>query len=1022
MLCRMRNPERRRAMRNNYLFKTITALSIAAALIVAPFAGLAVNAEENDRNGLTYIEINTQEELVEFAENCHIESWSYDKYAVLQSDIYLTDDEFTGIPIFSGIFDGNGHTVYGYNYEGTGYVQGFFRYIGKTGMVRNLSVDSDITAAGDGYVTGIIAGINDGIIKDCFSKGYVSGDTATGGIVGINGLSGLVTGCKNAAEVSGFYYTGGISGRNYGAISSCVNYGNIDSTTAWVEEIDEKQVDIISEITGDVSIVSYQTGVDIGGICGFSRGVVEGSRNEGIVGYERVGYNVGGICGRQSGIIYGCTNYGPVMGKKDVGGIVGQQEPYIETDKAKSITDSIARINVLTNRAAQNATDATPDIQAALATLQAASGKALDDAQSMTGNASDYKLDENRDWASMIEQQAENAGKAAADSVREKYDDLFDELSAQDIPSYDELMELLERYDDPALPDELKDEADELKEAAEEEKEEAREEAERERQEIGNEINSSINGEIGRWNSAMDNLDKNSEILTGDLQQVRYASDVLISVTNMYSTQLSNDIMAVNASINDTYRLIDDLISGTQDEGLRYLFSDVSESDNPDMVNGRCVGCVNYGTASGDINVGGIAGNLSVDDENLESSVLRTFDLRAGEGYAISSIVTDCENDGVISVRSTCAGGIAGNMEHGCIKACRGYGGIISEEGEYIGGVAGSSEGSVVSSYALCSLSGKGPVGGIAGYAESVKNCLSMPVFGDISGKCGGIAGQILRDSETESIDGTEFYGNYYVSNEYYGIDDISYDDIASEIGYEDALLMKGVPEEFEDLKVIFVADGKILSEVRASYGDRVENMTLPSIPDKDGSYGVWPDLSGMTVCGNLMIEAEYVSHVAVIRSESEYEDSGKPIALMQGQFKEADSVRADVTEADFEPDDGSAYTDVTFYSVGFEGSGDLNEFSCKLRLYSPYDEYRVWIRQDNEWKAAEFTAEGSYAQMTMDSAVAMYAITQVPDERLKYAGYAAIAILLITGALILIVRGVRSVKKVKATPKTSEK
>lgn len=1006
------------------LVKNVIALSMVIAMIIGqvfvPGAGTVYAADNND-GGFTEIDISTQDELIELAENCHIESWSYDKYVVLQNDIYLTEG-FEGIPIFSGLFDGNGHTISGYNCEGAGYVQGLFRYIGKTGIVQNLTVGSDIIAAGDGYVTGIIAGVNDGIIKNCYAKGAVKGDTATGGIAGINGTSGLITGCRNLAEVTGFYYTGGISGRNYGAIKSCSNYGCINSSPEWVSENDERQVDIISEITGDVSIISYQTGVDIGGICGFSKGIVTNSTNEGIVGYDRVGYNVGGICGRQSGVIYSCINYGPVMGKKDVGGIVGQQEPYIEIDKAKSITDSIARINALANRAADDAAGATPDIQNALALLQAASGKAMDDAQSMTGNASDYKLDENRDWASMIEHQAENAGRAAADSVRESYNELFDELSADDIPSYDELTDLLERYDDPALPDELRDAEEELKETADAEKEEVHEEAANEREEIGNEINSSINGEIGRWNSALDTLDKNSGLLTSDLQEVRRASDALISVANMYSTQLSNDIMAVNASINDTYRLIDDLITGTENEGIKYLFSDVSESDNPDMINGRTVSCTNYGTASGDINVGGIAGNMSVDDENLESSVIRTFELKTGEGYAISSIVQDCENDGLVRLRSSCGGGIAGNMEHGCVISCRGYGGILSDEGNFVGGIAGYSEGSVVSSYALCSLSGNGPAGGVAGYAERVKNCVSMPVFGEVSGKCGAVAGQILRDSGTESIDSSDFYGNYYVSNDYYGIDDISYDGIASEIDYEDALQIAGIPDEFEDLKVIFVADGRILSEVSASYGDRVESLTLPNIPDKDGSYGMWPDLTDIRVTGNLMIEADYVSHVAVIRSDAEYEDSGKPLALMQGQFKEADSLRAESVEATFEPADGTAYTDVTIYSVGFEGSGDLNAFTCTLRLYSPYDEYRVWVRDGNGWKEADFTAEGSYAQLGMDSPIAMYAIAQMPDERLKKAGYAAIAVLLAAGVIAILVKLSHSFGKKSSAPETSEK
>ena len=142
----------------------------------------------------------------------------------------------------------------------------------------------------------------------------------------------------------------------------------------------------------------------------------------------------------------------------------------------------------------------------------------------------------------------------------------------------------------------------------------------------------------------------------------------------------------------------------------------------------------------------------------------------------------------------------------------------------------------------------------------------------------------------------------------------------------------------------------------------------------------------------------------------------------MQGQFKATDILTASITDVPFEPDDGSAYTDVTIYSVCFEGSGDLNSFSGELRLYSPYEEYSVWIRENGTWTAVDYSAEGSYAQLTMDSAVAVYAITRTPDEKLKYVGYAAIAVLLLAGAVVLIVRASRSVKRTSGRAKTSEK
>ena len=68
-------------MRNNISFKTVTALVLAGILTVCPlavaFSG-TVRAAESPLSGFTEIDISTQAELIEFAENCHSESWSYE--------------------------------------------------------------------------------------------------------------------------------------------------------------------------------------------------------------------------------------------------------------------------------------------------------------------------------------------------------------------------------------------------------------------------------------------------------------------------------------------------------------------------------------------------------------------------------------------------------------------------------------------------------------------------------------------------------------------------------------------------------------------------------------------------------------------------------------------------------------------------------------------------------------------------------------------------------------------------------
>ena len=986
---------------------------------------LRVYAEEHPESTMTEIDIFTAEDLMSLAENCHHEAWSSDKFVVLKNDISLENSDFSSIPIFSGIFNGNGHTISGYSNDGTGYVTGFFRYVSRTGCVQSLTIEADIDASEDGYVTGALAGINDGYIRKCVVTGSVSGVTATGGIVGINGTGGLVIDCENRAEVSGFYYTGGIAGRNYGVIRRGINSGNINSTSEWAAENDERQVDVISEITGDLSLISYQSGIDTGGIAGFSRGMILSSRNDAVVGYERVGYNIGGICGRHCGTIFSCTNNGTVLGKKDVGGIAGQQEPYIETDPSKSISDQIARINALADKTARDAEGATPAVTEAIYALQQAAGRTMDDASAMSGDLSEYKLEENRDWAGMIEDRAERAEKEVLESLENRMDSMLDRLSSYEDLSKEKMEELFGDTDISDLSEEeLRELIDGIEGAAGKEEdlkespdEDLSSEISDKADEAGAEFNDTINSGIHTWNSGIDDLTENRDILTSDLSDVRYATDVLISVSSMYSAQLTQDAAMLNDQINRTYDLMDDLVRGVEEEGMDYLFSDVSETAGSYNFDGRMVSCRNNGIVNGDINAGGIAGTLAVDSENLENNAIARFELKTGEAYAICSNVEDCENFGIVNVRTDSAGGIVGRAEHGCIRGGCGYGAVMSDDGDHIGGISGYSEGTILSSYSTCTLSGKDLVGGIAGYAVSVKQCVSMPVFGDVRGDCGGIAGQILRETGTEAVNGNDYSDNLYVSGDHYGIDNISYEGITDEVTYDELMQMDGIPSEFGNLKVIFVAGGEVVKIFRASYGDDMGFLAQPEIPDMEGSYGVWPDLSGKKVAGNMVVEAEYISHVGVLASDVKYADTGRPIALLQGQFRETDSIRARLTSMEFTTPDNSAYTDVTIYEIGFDGtSASENSAEYRMRVYVPYDQCRIWRKNGETWTEIPFEMAGSYAQITFTGNAGVIAVTKIPDRRLKYAGYAGIVLLIVIFAAVMIRQTVRSLRKSRKT------
>lgn len=275
-------------------------------------------AETRDADGETKyerIDIGTAEEFADFASKCYLDEWSENKYVSLTADIDLTGTQLCVIPVFNGIFDGVGHTISGFDYLGDGYVVGLFRYVERDGMIQNLTLKGDIESANQRECIGSICGVNYGTIKNCTFQGTVSGRDTVGGIAGVNGGTGIITGCTAKGRITGYYSTGGIAGINHGVLNYCSNRAGINDDSAWVEEDDEMGtgMGILESLTENDDNKLY-SGVDTGGIAGFSDGMIVRCTNSGTVGYEHTGYNIGGIAGRQSGVVSHSTNNGTVYG------------------------------------------------------------------------------------------------------------------------------------------------------------------------------------------------------------------------------------------------------------------------------------------------------------------------------------------------------------------------------------------------------------------------------------------------------------------------------------------------------------------------------------------------------------------------------------------------------------------------------------------------------------------------------------------------------------------------------------
>ncbi len=154
----------------------------------------------------------------------------------LTENINLTDMEWTPIGTnynnaYTGIFDGNGHTITGLTVTGSDQYAGLFGRIGSGGTVKNVVLEGvQITSDNSLGSVGGVAGYSYGNIEYCSVSGSVSvsGISDVGGVVGYQ-VGGSITGCSSSATVKGTQRAGGMAGvTNSGAsLTGCYATGDV---------------------------------------------------------------------------------------------------------------------------------------------------------------------------------------------------------------------------------------------------------------------------------------------------------------------------------------------------------------------------------------------------------------------------------------------------------------------------------------------------------------------------------------------------------------------------------------------------------------------------------------------------------------------------------------------------------------------------------------------------------------------------------------------------------------------------
>jgi hypothetical protein len=192
--------------------------------------------------------------------------------AVIAPDVDTGEYYFQGTS-YTGVFDGNDHTISHLTATGVSYL-GLFGGLASGAEVKDLGV-IDVNIVGSGDVVGGLVGNNQqgALVTRCYSTGTVTGDDNIGGLTGKN--SGRITQCYSSSVIYGNYIVAGLLGANEseGAVIHCYSTGVVDGDDAVAGLVGFN----LGDVTGCCSAGTVTGDQRVGGLVGWTYGSINSS-------------------------------------------------------------------------------------------------------------------------------------------------------------------------------------------------------------------------------------------------------------------------------------------------------------------------------------------------------------------------------------------------------------------------------------------------------------------------------------------------------------------------------------------------------------------------------------------------------------------------------------------------------------------------------------------------------------------------------------------------------------------------
>lgn len=429
--------------------------------------------------------------------------------------------------------------------------------------------------------------------------------------------------------------------------------------------------------------------------------------------------------------------------------------------------------------------------------------------------------------------------------------------------------------------------------------------------------------------------------LTQALNDLFARSDALTGKAAETAGAFAGEITDISHQVGYIFNLLLGLADKAAD-GDRIRLRDLSFEEAYAHDEGAVAQCRSSGSVRAETNAGGVVGSIAFELSFDMEDQLNTSGLLATRAEnLLFAAVRACESRSSVSSRADCAGGIVGRLDIGAVVDCVSAGSAASQNGDYVGGIAGRARGVLSACWARAALEGRRYIGGIAGLGGDIRGCRAWTHIARGAEYAGALAGWAEG----------EVRGNQYVESRPDGVDGVSRIGQAEPLSRTAFLALPGAPRDFEQVSVRFVAQGETVQTVRLPFGGELE--TLPTVPERGRASWVWDGAALGKIYADLTVNGRYVTPDSTLAT-----GEAVPQFLVEGEFREGQTLQAEPYAA--LSAEGETVGGWTLRVPDYEGTLTVRMRSAPdVKLYAP---------AGDGWKELPVTEDGQYLVFALEN------------------------------------------------------